>query len=53
MTYSRACEILGFTAPKSFEANAMLAQSRLRSHTPQTPLRFSVACQVLIEAAKV
>jgi len=52
MSYARACEILGFTTPKSIEANARLAESRQRSLTPQTPLRYSVACQVLINAAK-
>jgi hypothetical protein len=52
MTYDRACEILGFTTPKSLEANAKLAASRLSHQTAQCPLRFAVACQVLISAAK-
>jgi len=52
MTYSRACEILGFTTPKSFAANAALAASRLRTFTANAPLRYRVAVNVLIQAAK-
>jgi hypothetical protein len=52
MNYSTACELLGFTTPKSLEANARLAKSRLQTMAPNAPLRFKVACQVLIDAAK-
>lgn len=51
MTYARACELLGFTTPKSLADNATLAQSRLSSLTANSPLRFSVACMVIIRAA--
>jgi hypothetical protein len=52
MTYDRACEILGFTTPKSLEANAELARICLRSLAASAPLKYSVACQVLIDAAR-
>ena len=52
MTYSRACELLGFTTPKSLAENAMLAQSKLARLAIDSPLRYKVACSVLIEAAK-
>lgn len=52
MTYDRACEILGFTTPKGFKANAALAESALRSMTSRTPLRYKVACKILIDTAK-
>lgn len=52
MTYDRACEILGFTTPKSLEANAKLAESRLDRLAPGAPLRFSVACQTLINEVR-
>ena len=52
MSYSKACEILGYTTPKSAEANAKLAETRLRYMPVGTPLRYAVACDVLIKAAK-
>ena len=52
MSYSKACEILGYTTPKSVEANAKLAETRLRCMPVGTPLRYAVACDVLIRAAK-
>jgi hypothetical protein len=51
MTYDKACEILGFTTPKSLEANARLATICLKTLVPSAPLKYSVACQVLINAA--
>jgi len=51
MTYDRACEVLGFTTPKSLAANAKLAAARLDRLAPGAPLRFQVACTVLIRAA--
>lgn len=51
MTYSRATEILGYTTPKSLKANADLARTRQSVMTAKTPLRYKVACSVLIEAA--
>ena len=50
MTYSRASEILGLTTPKSVRAQAELARGILRSLTPGAPLRYHVACDVLIKA---
>ena len=52
MTYERACEILGFTTPKSLTANAALAESCLKTLNRTSPLRMKVACDVLIKAAK-
>jgi len=51
MNYSEACEILGFTTPKSLAENAKLAESRMARMLPAAPLRFKVACRVLIDAA--
>ena len=50
MNYSTACELLGFTTPKSIAANAKLAKSALDHMTSKTPLRYKVAAQVLINA---
>lgn len=50
MTYSRACEVLGYTTPKSFNENAKMATLRLSTLSASAPLRYSVACQVLINA---
>lgn len=52
MSYSKACEILGYTTPKSVEANAKLAEMRLRYMPVSAPVRYAVACDVLIKAAK-
>lgn len=52
MSYSHACKLLGFTTPKSLAENARLAASCLQAMTPRCPLRFAVACKVLIDAAK-
>ena len=52
MTYLRACEILGFTTPKSKIDNALLAKSKLSRLVITTPLRYKVACSILIEAAE-
>ena len=51
MSYSEATELLGFTTPKSPDANARLATSRLNNMTAAAPLRYKVACNVLIKAA--
>jgi len=52
MDYSKACELLGFTTPKSLEENAKLAKSRLRAYAGnKVALRYLVACDVLIKAA--
>ena len=53
MTYKQACEVLGYTTPRSVENNAKLAMNRLRSMTPQMPVKYAVACDVLISAANV
>jgi hypothetical protein len=52
MTYERACEILGFTTPKSYAQNARLAGECEKHLTLGSPLRLKVACGVLINAAK-
>jgi len=51
MNYSEACELLGFTTPKSLQAGAELAKEFLRSCTSSCPLRYKVAAKVLIDAA--
>ena len=51
MTYQRACEILGFTTPKSNAQNAKLAGECEKHLTLGSPLRLKVACGVLIKAA--
>ena len=52
MEYSKACETLGFTTPKSFKNNAKLAESLYAHLTSKAPLRYKVACKVLINAVK-
>jgi hypothetical protein len=52
MSYSKACEILGYTTPKSLEANAKLAEMRLRYMPVSAPVRYAVACDILIKAAR-
>ena len=52
MNYSEACELLGFTTPKSVDENARLAEGALRAMSAKTPLRFKVAARLLIEAAQ-
>ena len=52
MTYSRACELLDLTTPKSLKENAEIAK-RLAERMPVgTPLRYRVAVQVIVEAAQ-
>ncbi len=53
MEYSKACELLGFTTPKTVEENARLAKLKLRAYAgTMVPARYLVACQVLIKAAQ-
>jgi hypothetical protein len=52
MNYSKAIELLGLTTPKSLAQNARLAQGQLARMTDKAPLRYKVAAQVVIEAAK-
>jgi len=52
MNYNEACELLGFTTPKSLSENAKMAASRLNRLSDTAPLRYHVACQVIINAAK-
>jgi hypothetical protein len=52
MTYDRACELTGFTTPKSLAANAVLAEGRMERMEPGQPLRYQVALITLINAAK-
>lgn len=50
MNYSTACELLGFTTPKTLAENAALAKSRLNNIPNNAPLRIKVACKILIAA---
>lgn len=50
MDYSTACDILGFTTPKNLEENKKLALSCLSNLTYNAPLKYKVACKVLINA---
>lgn len=52
MSYSKACEILGLTTPKSVTENARLAKVIRAALTLNAPLKKSVACEVLINAAR-
>lgn len=52
MTYERAQQILGFTSPMSRERRAELAKVRLENRVIGSPLRYGVACRVLIDGAK-
>jgi len=51
MKYSKSCELLGLTTPKSLIENARLAASMLKNMTDKSPLRYKVAAQVIINAA--
>jgi len=51
MTTDTARELLGFTTPRSPADLARLAKSCLRTMTANAPLRFKVACSVLIRDA--
>jgi len=51
MSYSDACELIGLTTPKSPKQNAAYAASVLASLFPGSPLRYKVACMVVIRAA--
>lgn len=50
MTYDKARQVLGFTAPRSVEELAKLAATYQDSLAPGAPLRFHTACAVLIKA---
>ncbi|MBE8578653.1 hypothetical protein [Vibrio sp. OPT18] len=52
MKYKQAQQLLGFTSKMSLEKRAELAQVNLDTYTRQTPLRYKVACRILIEAAR-
>ena len=52
MTVEQARELLGFTTPKSAVEQAKLASGKLKRFNSKTPLRFKVACTVLIRATK-
>lgn len=52
MTYDKACTILGYTTPKPLEANAQLARTCLTTLVASAPIKYTVACQVLIDAAR-
>lgn len=52
MTYEQAQQLLGFTSRMSRTRRAQMAAVNLSTYTPQTPLRFKMACRVIIEGAK-
>lgn len=52
MDYMRACEILGYRPGNTKKVNADFAKTRQSVMTSKAPLRFKVACGVLIEAAE-
>lgn len=52
MSYSKATELLGLTSPKTLQQNAELAKDKLSNMTPNTPLKYKVAAQIIIDAAK-
>ena len=51
MTYSRACELLGLTTPKTLKENSELAKSKLSTMTTKTPLKYKVAVKIIVEAS--
>ncbi|MDD5650420.1 MAG: hypothetical protein PHF86_08410 [Candidatus Nanoarchaeia archaeon] len=51
MDYSKACELLNLTTPKSLKEQAELAKSILKHMNFKTPLRYKVAADILIKAA--
>ncbi len=52
MSYSKAVEILGLTTPKSLALNAKLAKQIMDHLDSKAPIRYHVACSVVINAAK-
>lgn len=52
MDYSKACKTLNFNENNTKERNAKLAASTLRNLAVKAPLKFKVACKVLIQAAQ-
>jgi hypothetical protein len=52
MEYSKATEILNLTTPKSLVENAKMAASILKELVDSAPLKYKVACHVIINAAK-
>jgi len=52
MNYSKACELLNLTTPKSLKEQAELAKSILKHMNFKTPLRYKVAADILVKAAK-
>lgn len=51
MTYERAQQILNFTSNMSRQRRAELAKVNLSTYTHRTPLRYKVACAVIIDGA--
>ena len=52
MSYSQAVALLKVTSKTEVTVNAEYAQYRLSRMSWRTPLRFRVACVVIIDAAK-
>ncbi len=52
MTYETACRIAGVSNPKAIAKNAKFAASQMNHLTIGSPLRFSVALKILMNAAR-
>lgn len=52
MTYNTACKILSISNPKAYLANAAYAKTRYAALTIHAPLKYHVACAVIISAAR-
>ncbi len=51
MTYDKAIKILEFSPDQTLEKNAEKAKYRLKHLALRSPLRYAVACRVIIDAA--
>ncbi len=52
MSIEQACKLLKLNASRSIESLAASARFRLEHLTPESALRYAVACDVLIRAAR-
>ncbi len=52
ITYEKACKILNFNVTNPRGTNAEYARSKMDTLVHGAPLRYKVACRVLIEADK-
>lgn len=51
MTYSKACEIMGYNESRDPAYNAQRAEGFLSRRVVGSPLRYAVACDVIIAYA--